>query len=773
MIDKTLLNGEWRLYIAENKDCVQYADSVNTEKALKKKGLSSISAVVPGNFELDMFRAGLIDDPFYSQNPLKVQKLENRHLWYVREFSLKAAEDVSLVLCGVDTVADVYVNGTLVGSPENMFIEHKILLKKQLVKRGKNELLVHIKPAVIEARKYTFDADVITHLPYNAGSLNLRKASHMFGWDIMPRMVSGGLWRDVYLEGVKTDRIDDIYIYTAEIEDGVAYMHGIYSTTVSGDYSTDYSLEISGKCGDSEFLWSQNALWHTQGKIIFTVENPVLWWPRDMGQQAMYDVVAVLKKDGEIVDSKKLKVGIRTVRLNRTEILDQNGKGEFCFMVNGEKFFARGTNWVPMDAFHSRDKERLPKALEMLYDINCNMVRCWGGNVYEDHEFFDFCDSHGILVWQDFAMGCAAYPQNDRSCEMLRAEAIAVVKKLRMHPSIALWAGDNECDVAACQWTKVKRNPALNKLTREVLPRVVADFDPSRNFLASSPYVSEHTYMESTENSLPEAHLWGPRDYYKGEFYTTSPAYFASETGYHGCPSPESIRKFIPEDKLWPWQNNDDWQVHATCMELGEGVEYSFRNPLMASQIEVLFGFKPETLEDFALASQISQSEAKKFFIERFRTAKWRRTGLIWWNLVDGWPQFSDSVVDYYYCKKLAYHTIKRIQEPVCIMVSEDKPDALTLIAANEYLVPKTVKYKVTDFTDDSFILEGEFTIDRNSAKELEVIKPDDKNHFYFIEWTVDGETHKNHYISGPAPYNFTDVVNWLKRGDLLEIQGF
>ena len=770
---KTMLNGNWRLYIEENKNCADYADSIFCEKALRRKKIKAIDAVVPGNFELDMYRAGLIDDPFYSQNPHKLYVLENRHLWYVRDFTVEDKKNVKLTFCGIDTVADVYVNGVLIGSPENMFIEHRFAVAESLLKNGKNELLVHIKPAVIEARKHKFDADVITHLPYNAGSLNLRKASHMFGWDIMPRFVSGGLWRDVYIENEKCDRIDDIYIYTAQLEDGNAYMHGLYTVTVSDDYSTDYSLEICGKCGDSEFLWKQKSLWHTQGKIIFTVENPVLWWPRDMGEQSMYDVKATLKKRGETVDTKELKVGIRTVRLNRTETIDENGNGEFVFMVNGEKFFARGTNWVPMDAFHSRDKERLPNALEMLYDINCNMVRCWGGNVYEDHEFFDFCDTHGILVWQDFAMGCAAYPQNDRACEMLKAEAESVVKKLRMHPSIALWAGDNECDAAASQWTKSKRNPALNKLTREVLPRVIADFDPSRDFLASSPYVSSEGYLDSTENSLPEAHLWGPRDYYKGDFYTTSPAYFASETGYHGCPSPESIKKFIPEDKLWPWQDNDDWQVHATCMELGNEAEYSFRNPLMASQIEVLFGFKPETLEDFALASQISQSEAKKFFIERFRTAKWRRTGLIWWNLVDGWPQFSDAIVDYYYCKKLAYSTIKRIQEPVCLMVSEEKKDALTLVAANEYLVPKTVKYKVTDFTDDAFSLEGEFTIDANSAKDLDIIKPDDKNHFYFIEWTVDGKTCKNHYISGPAPYNFTDVVNWLKRGDLLEIQGF
>ena len=770
--NKFLLNGKWRLYIEENKKCRSFAEEITTEKDLKSHNISDIPATVPGNFELDMFAHGLIDDPFFGDNPLKIQKLENRHLWYVCNFKADNTDNLNLVFEGVDTVADVYVNGVLLGNCENMFISHKFLLKSDILKE-ENELIVHIKPACIEARKYDFDVDVMAHMPYNAGSLNLRKAAHSFGWDIMPRFVSGGLWRDVYLINGKKDHIKDIYIYTSLIEDNKACLHGFFDTELSDDFTTEYSLKITGKCKDSSFEWKLDKLWHDQGEINIDLDDPLLWWPRDMGKQNLYTVKAELFYNGELVDTKEFKLGIRTIVIDRTEVTDKDGNGNFCFVVNGNRLYARGTNWVPMDAFHSRDKERLQKALEMLYDVNCNMVRCWGGNVYEDHEFFDFCDRKGILVWQDFAMGCATYPQNDRICSALKTEAIAVIKKLRQHPSIALWAGDNECDEAAYRWRSTKRNPSWNKLTREILVDVTRNYDPMREYLPSSPYVTGKVFESGKTDVLPEDHLWGPRDYYKGEFYYNANAHFASETGYHGCPSPQSLKKFLSADKVWPWQNNDQWQIHATCMELGDDVAYAFRNALMASQVKVLFGIEPENLEDFALASQISQGEADKFFIERFRGEKWRRTGIIWWNLVDGWPQISDAVVDYYYCKKLAYHFIKRSQEPVCLMISETKAEDLILVGANEYLEDKTVKYTVTDFSEDKIVASGETTLGANIATDILNIKADGKHHFYFIEWEMEGKTYKNHYVSGPAPYDFDTYVSWLKRGNLLQTEGF
>ena len=433
-----VLNKNWRLYIAENQNCRAFADNVFNEKALKEYGIEPIPASVPGNFELDMQKAGLIDDPFYADNPLKIQRLENRHLWYAVDFEYTGnfPERAYLKFDGIDTFSDIYLNGGIIGSTDNMFIAYEFAAKG--IKNGVNELLVHIKPTVIEARRFNFDMDVLTHQKYNAAALSVRKAAHSFGWDIMPRFVSGGIWRSCFLIEKKADYIEDIFLSTAEISDNKAYICGNFSTVIDGDYSTEYSLDIKGECKESKFSVYFDKLWHNKGALTFTVESPLLWWARDMGEQNLYKVTATLYHGKEIVDTAGFNFGIRTVRLIKSDTTDNSGNGEFCFYVNGVKAYVRGTNWVPLDALHSRDSGRLKKALDMLVDVNCNAVRCWGGNVYEDHEFFDFCDKNGILVWQDFAMGCATYPQNREFLEKMREETEFIVKKLRGHTSIAI-----------------------------------------------------------------------------------------------------------------------------------------------------------------------------------------------------------------------------------------------------------------------------------------------------------------------------------------------
>lgn len=766
---KDFLNGKWELYIAENNLCSGFAGKISSGEMLKARGSKPIEATVPGNFELDMQKAGLIEEPFYAENPLEIQKLENRHLWYrtYYNYSGKAPERAYLRFDGIDTFSDIYLNGNKIGSTDNMFISHEF--RADGIKAGENEVLVHIKPTVIEARKYDFDMDVVSHLKYNAASLSVRKAAHSFGWDIMPRFISGGIWRSCFVIEKKPDCIDDIFLSTAALSNNRAVIYGRYSVDISGDYSTDYSLKIKGKCGESTFEKYYDKLWHTEGTVKFEIEDPELWWARNMGEPKLYEVTAELYLNGNNVDIKKFNFGVRIIKLIKSDITDEQGSGNFLFEINGEKIYIRGTNWVPLDAFHSRDTERLNKALDMLIDVNCNAVRCWGGNVYEDHNFFDFCDKNGILVWQDFAMACATYPNDEKFCAAMAREAEAVVKNLRQHPSIAVWAGDNECDESIAFWEEVKKDPNKNKITRRVIPDVLQQLDPYREYLPSSPYVSEAAFKAGDPNLLPEKHLWGPRDYFKGEYYTTSFAHFASEIGYHGCPAPESLKKFISPEKLWPWQDNNEWLIHSTCMELDKSSPYAFRNGLMANQIKVLFGEEFDDLETFSLASQLSQAEALKLFIEQFRSEKWRRTGLIWWNLLDGWPQISDAVTDYYYNKKIAYYFIKRSQEPVALMIREPADGKSELVAVNEFLTDKTIKYNVTDISNNTVLKEGKAVVASNGKIVLDEIPfVKDETHFYVMEWEYDGLKGRNHYISGKTPYNYKQYTSWLKEAEMI-----
>lgn len=765
--------------IAENKTfCSKFTD-VSTVAGIKASGFPIIAASVPGNTELDMAAAGMIDfDMFFGTNIFKMQDYENLHTVYFTKFDNPGVPS-KLCFEGIDTIADIYVNGKLVKTAENMYITYEIPLDAENLKEHENELVVHIKPAMIEARKYEIPF-VSNALSYGYGSLYVRKAAHMYGWDIMPRIVSSGLWKPVYIKETKPDRVKEAYVYTLGVdkEAKTAKVSAFCNLELSEDKTQDYSLKIAGKCGDSTFESVIERLFGNCARFTFEIDDCRLWWPRNAGEQNLYSTDITLCFKGQPVDTYHLEVGIRTVELKRTDTTDSAGNGDFCFIVNGERIFAMGSNWVPLDAFHSRDAERLEKAFELLYDVGSNIVRCWGGNVYESDEFYSLCDRHGIMVWQDFAMGCAVYPQEQKFYDMMNEEAVFIVKRLRNHPSIVLWAGDNECDCAYMSWSGIRRNPDRNIITRKVLAQVCEAHDFVRPYLASSPYITEKTMRSGAATA--EDHLWGPRDYFKGNYYRNTVCHFASETGYHGCPSPETVKKFIPSDELWPWYENDgkarqSWLAHAACMEPGDNVEFAYRIKLMADQVSTLFAGEPENLAEFAKRSQISQGEAVKYYIERFRISKPRRSGIIWWNIVDGWPQFSDAVVDYYYTKKLAYHYIKRSQQPVCLAFDEPHGNVLDLYALNDTMRNVGFTYKVTNVTDGKTVLCGGGTAFANASSKTAQIKIEDgEKKFYLIEWTLeDGVCGKNHYFTNIIDIDYAAYTACLEKCGFDQFEGF
>lgn len=766
------LDGAWQLFVEEHKKCASVANELTTLTALQATGFYQTTGTVPGNFELDLVRDGILPDPFLGENPILLQRYENRHLWYATTFSSPAdeGEEWYLHFDGIDTVADIYLNSEKIGSADNMYVEHEYPVR---LRPGENELVVHIVPAMIAARDVEVGSGIVVHQPYNAAALGIRKAAHMYGWDIFPRIISGGLWRSVKLIRKPADRIDEFFLTTASLEpNNVATLMLHYRVTAAEDLIQRYSLKIEGVCGEHTFALTQK-LWHTEETRYLRVEDCALWWPKGMGAANLYHVTVTLLLDGEAVDSRELDFGIRTARLKRSEMLDENGNGEFCFIVNGQKMFARGTNWVPLDAFHSRDAERLPMALRLLDNSNVNMVRVWGGGVYESDAFYEFCDAHGITIWQDFMMGCASYPQTKDFCDKLRIEVEKAVKRLYSHPSILLWSGDNEGDQFI--GGRGLSNPNHYAPTREVIPEVLRRTDPARDYLPSSPYMSPTAAAYGWHNqskTLPERHLWGGNRYFKDPFFSAPVCHFVSESGQHGCPSPSSIRKFINEDKLWPWQDNTEWQVHYACMETHKGATYSHRINNITGTMNHLFGFIPDDLDTFALASQITQAEGLKFFMERARSLKFEKmTGMLIWNLLDGWPQFSDAVVDYYFTPKLAYHVLKRSQEPVCLLLREPRDGALALVCANDTLETVTFAYRVIDVTNGREVAAGEGETAANVSAPLVTIPyTGDGTVVYLIEWTLDGKIYRNHYVSGTIPLDYQTVLDGYRQVGLLAL---
>ncbi len=785
----------------------------------------TVPAVVPGNFELDMVRAGLLEDPYWGIHITKLRELEDRHLFYRASFDLPSTasnEMAVLTFEGIDTVFDAYINGEWVRGGENMFLSYEIPLNSDIpLKPMGNELIVHIHPTMIEAQRSIIPPSA-GMFPFGYASLYARKAPSSFGWDILCRAVSGGIWRPVYIDTVKTPAIRETFLYTRAVNPdpadhtrGYAELNLYYAVDLGGDtyypfdcdkhpneLPNDYTVTVEGVCHDSTFSVTAD-LWHTCGNIFIPVHGAYLWYPKNAGQPWLYDVTITLCRGGVVVDTRTMKTGVRTVELDRTTFAGEGG--QFRFLINHKPVFAMGSNWVPLDAFHSRDAERLPKALEMLDEIGCNIVRCWGGNVYEDHAFFDFCDAHGIMVWQDFAMGCAIYPVDERMQEALREEVEHIVKKLRGHPSLCLWAGDNECDFAWWGWHGVRRDPTENILTRKVIPDVLRLQDFTRPYLPSSPYLDEVAIeaMKHPENivscqgtaDISEDHLWGPRDYFKGGYYRNAGCHFASETGYHGCPAPETLKQFIPEGELWPifdkatesdpfaGDPNPSWFIHQTTMELKYTGSFHYRIRLMTDQVRHMFTEIPHDLSTYAKMSQISQAEAFKYFIERFRTAKWRRTGIIWWNLLDGWPQISDAVVNYDFTPKLAYSFIKRVQRPLHMTFADPVDGEFSLVGINDTQGDEVFTYTVkdvtglsadTDLTQVPVLLSGSVSVPADGTALVATLPAEGmEQRFLLLEWQDSAGDHRSHFILEPEHLDYSTYIQALALCKFDDWQGF
>lgn len=767
------LDGTWRLTYAPSRMRSPGVVVEPTAPPAAGEGGRKTECRVPGNVELDLERAGVLPTLFRGENVIRLREYETYEWWYEREFDspdLPTDRRALLRFCGVDCVATYWLNDVRIGESANALIEHTFDITEHLRQGDPNLLRVRIESPIVAASRSQYDP-VVKAQPVNWDRLRIRKAAHTYGWDIMPRAMGSGLWRSVELEVQEPNEITQLYFITehtgyagADGGAGAARVSLFFTVRTDAANLGNAELRLHGTCGESSFDVMHPVLF-CAGRLYFDVEDPHLWWPCGYGDPNLYEVRAELIADGRVVASRETTLGIRTIDLDRTEATNARGEGEFLFRVNGTPIMVKGSNWTPADAFHSRDPQRYPGLFELVRDLGCNMLRCWGGGVYEDEAFFDFCDRTGVLVWQDFAMACARYPQDEAFLSAVRVEAEAVVARIRRHPSLAVWCGDNECDE---DWP----DPSKNRLTREVIPQVIDRLDPGRPYVPSSPYWSPESVARAPRprgalrrddhDLLPERHLWGPRDYFKSDMYTQHKAHFVGEIGYSGVPNVSSIRRFIDDDHLWPPFDDRQWFVHATDPLAGKG-PWAYRIDLLRRQITELFGTSPDNLQDFARASQISQAEAKKFFVEMTRLGKWRRTGVLWWNVADGWPQFSDSLVDYYFGKKLAYSYVRRVQRPVCVMIDELKNWYHRVVVGNDSREDVRGTYRIWDAESDATVLEGAFLAPANQNVDLGTIRgAHSERRLLLIEWRTDTATGGNHYVAGAPPLDYSRYLAWL-----------
>ncbi len=477
--NKLSLNGVWQLSYG-----LQASPDVPTLDEIQQYSENSIAAEVPGNVELDLQKQGLLPSLEVGDQIYEALKWEKNWWCYQKEIQIPEVEPnqrTFLVFEGIDCCARIYLDNCLIGETANMFVSHEFDISSFHQPQETHTLTVVIGSALLAGVKHRPGPTEWT-LPGKTESLSVRKAAHMYGWDIMPRIVSAGLWKNITLEIRNYPRIKASYWACknlkedhSECELQVQWELEDFAETLSST-----TLEIALRDPNGEIVCSESLAGPRQsGNILLQVTNPQLWWPSGYGDPVLYEAIVRLREtsSGLTLDQSAQSIGIRSIFLETSDYTDGQEVPPFTFVINGTTIFARGTNWVPLDALHSRDPEHLEKTFYMLIELQCNMVRCWGGNVYESDAFYDLCDQHGILVWQDFCFACASYPQNESFLKEVEMEAEIVAKRLRNHSSLALWSGNNENDLVP--WLEGQElNPNDDQISRKILPSVLKKTDP-------------------------------------------------------------------------------------------------------------------------------------------------------------------------------------------------------------------------------------------------------------------------------------------------------
>ena len=764
------LDGEWRL------DYFPQPDDGAVRDVPLSVPFKTVKAEVPGNCELDLVNAGILPPPELGMNVLKLRPYEGYQWLYTKMFvkpEVYAGQRVMLRFDGIDTLADIFLNGKKIGATSNMLIPHEFNVTKTL-KDGENKVEVLIRSVMCEAQYMT-----IGELGYSMGDAladaePFRKAGHMGGWDILPRAFVSGLWRGVSLEVQDPVRIDQTAWIVKSVDESSRSADLMVTCRVQapfrfiGNGNIKYSVSRNGKT-----VYELTRRLDTyQNVAVFNVENVDLWWPRGMGEPALYDASIEIADDtGSVLAMHSEKIGFRTVKLERDDVYGPDRPGQFLFRINGEPCYVRGSNWVPLDSFHGRDGRFLKSTLEMFADLNCNLVRVWGGGVYEPEEFFDFCDANGLMVWQDFMTGCSAFPQSDEYAKATEEEVRTIVLKYRNRASLVLWSGNNENDIAF-HWKlgALSRDPNKDRNSRFTIPNVLYEFDVTRPYLPSSPYVSPDVAAKKAKPS--EMHLWGARAYYKVPYYTNSPCWFASEMGYHGMPNRALLEKVMSKNAVYPWKGipakfekdhlklewNDEWLLRASNPLMRRDSWLVRRNDLMTNQIRIMFGGVDTDLDTFIEQSQVVQAEALKTFCELFRSRKFTQfNGLVWWNMRDGWPLLSDAVVDYYGGKKMAYYALKAVQQNQLAMLRDDH----TAWAVNDTRRPVKGHATYCDKVSGRVLLDCDYEVGANSKTRLGIV-PFSGQGLIEIEYQVEGVSYRNHFLYGEPPFKWIDVKEWM-----------
>jgi len=677
-----------------------------------------LPATVPGDVHLDLLANKKIGDPFFRDNESKLQWIEKEGWEYKLNFEVAADmlghRNVELVFDGLDGASEVELNGHRLLDTHNSFRTWRVAAKEWL-KAGRNELLVRFPAPGGVADKLATEDPWFAKTKVDSKTY-LRKPAYEYGWDWGPRFVTSGIWKPIHVEGWDKARVEDFAVRQPDVTKQVAHLNAQVEveSAVEGEADVTISYTANGKAEEAKSRVAVHP-GRNMVQVPFEIRNPKLWYPVGYGAQPRYEFTASVAIDGSEVASKKLKTGLRSIVLDRH--LDQWGRS-FQLVVNGIPVFGKGADVIPFDSFPNRvGTAQYRRILESAVAANMNMIRMWGGGYYESDEFFDICDELGIMVWQDFEFGNDWQPGNYSFKLNIEAEAEDQVKRLRNHPSLVLWCGNNETEIAM-GWAPRPALPAdvryqmwQDYLTEfsGILPRVVAKLDSEIPYWPSSPSADYEPVSDKFHTG--DDHIW---DVWHGRVpfstYETHHTRFATEYGFQSFPEMRTVESFTePGDRTGIFT-----PVMLVHQKNNEGNDI-IHNYLLKDYQE------PKDFESFLYVSQVLQAEGIKIGAEHFRRSKPETMGSIFWQLNDCWPVASWSSIDYYGRWKALQYYAKRFYAPVLVSPHvEDGAVKAYVVSDKTEAQSLTLRLRLMDFTGKVLLEESKnVTVDPLSSKVL------------------------------------------------------
>lgn len=588
----------------------------------------SYEAQVPGCVHTDLRRNDLIPDPFWGSNELDLQWIEETDWVYSRTFDVAADllthEHVELVADGLDTLATVTLNGKEIARTENMFVGYRWDVRP-LLHEGENTLTIAFANPMDYIRARQAQHNFPEWNDPVGGSSNIRKEQCSFGWDWGPRFATSGIWKSISLHAWNTNRITHV---------GIAQDHadGAVTLQVTPEFATDAPARVRCRL---TYNGATVAEAEGEGTIALSVDQPHLWWPNGHGEQPLYTLEVTLLDGDQPLDSWQRRIGLRTIELDRHP--DEWGES-FQFVVNGRPIFAKGANWIPNHSFvASVTRDDYRNVLASAADANMNMLRIWGGGIYEMEDFYDLCDELGLLIWQDFMFACSLYPGDDHFLSLVEQEAAYQVARLAHRACLALWCGNNEIEQMPGEIVATpERKRDYERVFYDLLPAAVERWDGTAPYWPGSPHNPEGYEQGFNNERAGDAHFW---DVWHARFpvkrYEEMKFRFCSEFGMQSYSSPTVAATFCPPDEM---------NVFGPAMENHQ--KNAAGNQIIFDYVSRLYRY-PKDYASLSYLSQLNQAYCMRIGIEHFRRSMPRTMGALYWQLNDCWPVFSWSSLEF------------------------------------------------------------------------------------------------------------------------------